>query len=558
MLRSLPPSRARSVALAAALAATLAAEARADGPAAKVGQAAGTDAPASGSRRAPSTLSVPDFVLHAEGAAAHMVGDGKAGELGWGAALFVAPELRLARGLGAELDFAVVGLSSSGTRDPRFAATTGGTGAFALPGLRVRPVELFASSPARGVSARHVWLAGGAGVGRTGDLWRAALDLRAGFDLPVSRFAVGPFVGLLQVVQPDGDLRPEDARIVVFGFHGAIDPTPGAGAGWADPDRDRDGIANDDDGCPDAAEDQDGFEDADGCPDLDDDKDGVPDSIDKCPRVAEDKDGFEDADGCPELDNDKDGLVDTVDKCPNDPEDRDGFEDEDGCSDLDNDKDGVPDVADQCPLEPETQNGYADDDGCPDEPQVRVVGDRIELDDRVRFEINNAGIWRESWPLVGRLAGLLNAHPEYALILIQGHADDQGDEAYNLELSAARARSVAEMLVGFGVARKRLRAQAFGETHPRAPGKSALARKENRRVEIVILERKREVVWEEPAAEAGNKRGKGVAKGAAASRAQGDDDLLEAEALVEAVGKRHVVPKLEPADVERRGAGGKR
>jgi hypothetical protein len=40
-------------------------------------------------------------------------------------------------------------------------------------------------------------------------------------------------------------------------------------------DRDKDGIADDDDGCPDDAEDKDGFEDRDGCPDLDNDGDGM-------------------------------------------------------------------------------------------------------------------------------------------------------------------------------------------------------------------------------------------------------------------------------------------
>src|SRR5579863_2340230 len=36
------------------------------------------------------------------------------------------------------------------------------------------------------------------------------------------------------------------------------------------------------------------------------DGDGIPDNVDKCPNDPEDKDGFEDADGCPDLDNDKD------------------------------------------------------------------------------------------------------------------------------------------------------------------------------------------------------------------------------------------------------------
>ena len=101
--------------------------------------------------------------------------------------------------------------------------------------------------------------------------------------------------------------------------------------------------------------------------DLDPDRDGIAGKADKCPNLAEDKDGFEDADGCPDPDNDKDGIPDVKDKCPDDPEDKDGFEDADGCPDPDNDKDGIPDVKDKCPNEPETRNGYQDEDGCPDE-----------------------------------------------------------------------------------------------------------------------------------------------------------------------------------------------
>jgi OOP family OmpA-OmpF porin len=51
-----------------------------------------------------------------------------------------------------------------------------------------------------------------------------------------------------------------------------------------------------------------GFEDSDG--------DGVPDKDDHCRNEAEDTDGFQDGDGCPELDNDEDGIPDTQDECP--------------------------------------------------------------------------------------------------------------------------------------------------------------------------------------------------------------------------------------------------
>jgi len=65
-------------------------------------------------------------------------------------------------------------------------------------------------------------------------------------------------------------------------------------------DRDGDGMTDDDDRCPDEAEDLDGFEDGDGCPDPDNDGDGIADVRDACPTDAETVNGFADDDGCPD------------------------------------------------------------------------------------------------------------------------------------------------------------------------------------------------------------------------------------------------------------------
>jgi OOP family OmpA-OmpF porin len=62
---------------------------------------------------------------------------------------------------------------------------------------------------------------------------------------------------------------------------------------------------------------------------ADSDNDGVSDNVDRCPTRAEDQDGFEDEDGCPESDNDHDGVVDDRDECPDEAEGRIG--DGDGC-----------------------------------------------------------------------------------------------------------------------------------------------------------------------------------------------------------------------------------
>jgi outer membrane protein OmpA-like peptidoglycan-associated protein len=141
-----------------------------------------------------------------------------------------------------------------------------------------------------------------------------------------------------------------------------------ASVGWVPggSDADSDGIPDRKDDCPLQAEDKDGFQDADGCPELDNDRDGVPDKFDSCRNEPEDKDGHLDVDGCPDPDNDGDGIPDIKDKCPNAAEDKDGFKDDDGCPDPDNDGDGIPDTKDKCPNKAEVFNGLEDEDGCPE------------------------------------------------------------------------------------------------------------------------------------------------------------------------------------------------
>ncbi len=162
----------------------------------------------------------------------------------------------------------------------------------------------------------------------------------------------------------DDDPAPEVARLPDWRLTLGVTWRLGLARG----DRDQDGLGDAQDACPDEAEDFDGFQDQDGCPDLDNDQDGVPDAKDLAPDLPEDLDGFEDDDGRPDRDNDADGIPDAQDQCPNEPEDFDGDRDTDGCPDLqrDSDGDGIEDGRDRCHDVPEDKDGVDDDDGCPE------------------------------------------------------------------------------------------------------------------------------------------------------------------------------------------------
>jgi OmpA-OmpF porin, OOP family len=284
-------------------------------------------------------------------------------------------------------------------------------------------------------------------------------------------------------VKDDADACP-DAAEDIDGFEDED--------GCPDPDNDRDGILDEDDQCPDTPEDLDGFEDEDGCPEGskdDRDGDGILDNVDKCPDDPEDFDKFEDEDGCPDPDNDKDGILDVDDLCPDDPEDKDGYQDEDGCPDPDNDKDRILDNDDKCPNEKETYNGTEDEDGCPDQGRVVVTDTEIEILDMVYFEYNKDVIKTESYAILDALAKTLEGNPAIQLVEIQGHTDERGNDAYNLELSDRRAKSVQTYLIDKGISAKRLTAQGYGETQPLIRERNERAYSKNRRVAFLILKR---------------------------------------------------------------------
>jgi OOP family OmpA-OmpF porin len=260
--------------------------------------------------------------------------------------------------------------------------------------------------------------------------------------------------------------------------------------GCPDPDNDRDGILDTADDCPLVPEDRDGDADEDGCPDRgagDRDGDGIPDEVDKCPDDPEDLDQFEDENGCPDEDNDSDDILDINDVCPNEPEDRDGWEDKEGCPDPDNDADRIPDVDDICPNEPETYNGKDDKDGCPDQGDVVLTGTDIKILKKVYFEYDSAVIKEVSFDILDAVAATIINNPQIDLIEVQGHADERGDDEYNLKLTADRAAAVVTYLIRKGVKKKKLRSAGYGEYCPVDEAHNEPAWEKNRRVEFKVL-----------------------------------------------------------------------
>ncbi len=410
-------------------------------------------------------------------------------EQSWGVLGAAMLEVPIIQQLGVGLEVGTLTLADGGApADDQFADEDGAFGLTGAIGVHVRPL----ARRARAGWHRGLWAGSSVGTIRSEGLWRPTSEVSLGLDFLLSDagFSAGPALGWLHVYQPDSALRPSDSNVLSVGVHGLLEPGLPPIAPEASPiapvDRDGDGLIEPADLCPEEAEDLDGHADTDGCPDLDNDNDEILDSADHCPLEPETANGVNDEDGCPDADDDKDGVENKNDGCLLEPEDIDGFADGDGCPEADNDADGLLDGLDLCPTEPEVKNGYADDDGCPDAERIRVVGDKILLDQRVHFWTNSHVIRTVSYPLLTRVAKLMNEHPEYVHIEVQGHADVRGDEGFNKRLSEERASAVMRFLIQRGVTAKRLGTQGFGNAEPLLSGRDPRSHYLNRRVEFYV------------------------------------------------------------------------
>jgi len=256
------------------------------------------------------------------------------------------------------------------------------------------------------------------------------------------------------------------------------------------PDRDEDGIADKDDACPDEK----GLAALNGCPDRD--GDGIADKDDDCPDVK----GTIELRGCP--DTDGDGIADKDDACPNEK----GTKANKGCPDTDGD--GIVDKDDACPTVagilkfkgcPDTDgDGLMDkDDKCPKEagPISNQGCPEMKKEDKevltfatqaVQFETGKTSLLKKSYPVLDKVYEVLMKYPNYNCS-INGFTDNVGNPSYNQKLSEGRAKVCMDYLVKKGVPASRLTSAGYGENQPVGDNKTAAGRAQNRRTEFNVF-----------------------------------------------------------------------
>jgi outer membrane protein OmpA-like peptidoglycan-associated protein len=131
---------------------------------------------------------------------------------------------------------------------------------------------------------------------------------------------------------------------------------------------------------------------------------------------------------------------------------------------------------DKCPNNP----GTAENGGCPKSKEITRAGLVLK---GVNFESGKATLLEGSYKVLDEMAESLREWPEIN-IEIQGHTDNTGNAAKNLQLSQERAETVRQYLIGKGIAPERLTAVGYGQDKPIADNKTAGGRAQNRRVEV--------------------------------------------------------------------------
>lgn len=124
-----------------------------------------------------------------------------------------------------------------------------------------------------------------------------------------------------------------------------------------------------------------------------------------------------------------------------------------------------------------------------DDDRVQIINTGNELIVRmpqdILFDIDSSAVHSGLQSDLRILARNLQNYPNSRVEVI-GHADNTGSAAYNQDLSARRAGSVASVLIGAGVSATRIISFGLGEDQPIASNLTPEGRAQNRRVDIII------------------------------------------------------------------------
>jgi outer membrane protein OmpA-like peptidoglycan-associated protein len=120
--------------------------------------------------------------------------------------------------------------------------------------------------------------------------------------------------------------------------------------------------------------------------------------------------------------------------------------------------------------------------------EIQRIGEAIKItfDSGILFDFDKSDLRPVSETNLAKLAVILNKYPD-TNILIEGHTDDTGSDAYNMTLSKERSQSVASYLATHEVLSARFSITGYGEEQPIVTNDTPEGRQKNRRVDIAVM-----------------------------------------------------------------------
>lgn len=142
------------------------------------------------------------------------------------------------------------------------------------------------------------------------------------------------------------------------------------------------------------------------------------------------------------------------------------------------------------PMDTESQgepsSSALDDQNAAQAAQAAQEAQTLFLNAHIFFEFDSATLGPEAQELLRQKAQWLFDNPNVTAVLIEGHCDERGTDAYNMALGSRRANVVKDYLMNLGVETSRLDTQSFGEEKPLVMGNDEAAFAKNRRASFVI------------------------------------------------------------------------
>ena len=123
-----------------------------------------------------------------------------------------------------------------------------------------------------------------------------------------------------------------------------------------------------------------------------------------------------------------------------------------------------------------------------DDATIERVGEGIlvTFDSGILFGFDSSSLQAAARNNLSDLARVLAEDSDDYELLVAGHTDDSGAEAYNQSLSERRASAASDFLTTQGIPGAQIHIQGLGEMEPLASNQTTAGQEANRRVEVAI------------------------------------------------------------------------